>query len=157
MNGSNIEVIELKTLVDADGDPIVAAVPASDDYSQVAENLWVGKAPVERLPVEFLTVVNLDGWGKYSIHSAAVYVQTTIPDIAALEMVAMLVALAVGRGPVLVHCTDGKDRACLVAALTLIRDGMEAQEAIEVVRAKRAADAFAAAPAFEHLLMMAAA
>jgi protein-tyrosine phosphatase len=77
------------------------------------------------------------------LEGVAFYAHWPIEDGPAPET-AVLVALAdlvndLRRGGkrVLIHCAAGINRSGLLAAAALIRDGMEADEAVETVRARR--------------------
>lgn len=61
-----------------------------------------------------------------------------VPDVVALEgLIALLVGwVSTGVG-VFVHCDAGMNRSALVTACVLVRQGMEPEEAIELVRASR--------------------
>lgn len=87
-------------------------------------------------------VVDLDG-GKPPLGDVEVYVRWPIPDgpppeHAVLVALADLVADLRGAGKqVLVHCAHGRNRSGLLVAAVLVRDGMGAGEAIELVRRRR--------------------
>jgi len=78
------------------------------------------------------------------LEGVALYTHWPIEDGPAPEK-AVLVALAdlvndlrhAGKR-VLVHCAGGINRSGLLAAATLIRDGMGAEEAVDTVRSRRA-------------------
>ena len=61
-----------------------------------------------------------------------------LPNLDRLHAVADLVAFLMGQGHrVLSHCGMGLNRSALVAGLALVRQGMPAEEALALIRARR--------------------
>jgi hypothetical protein len=108
--------------------------------SEIVPGVWQSGSPQ---PGEHWdAVIDLD-CSAPPLEGVAFYAHWPIEDGPAPET-AVLVALAdlvndLRRGGkrVLIHCAAGINRSGLLAAAALIRDGMEADEAVETVRARR--------------------
>lgn len=121
----------------ADHDPAFAPPwPATE----IIEGVWQSGHP--RSNEQWDAVIDLDG-DQPPLENIALYVRWPIEDGPAPEH-APLVALAdlvadlrrAGK-QVLIHCAGGMNRSGLLVAAALVREGMEAQEAIALIRARR--------------------
>ena len=109
--------------------------------SEIIDGVWQSGHPE---PGEHWdAVIDLDG-STPPLEGVACYVHWPIEDAPVAPDKAVLVALAdlvrdlrrAGKR-VLVHCAGGINRSGLLAAATLIRDGMPPQQAVDTVRARR--------------------
>jgi hypothetical protein len=114
--------------------------------TEVEPGLWFGGAPEPRLPDGFDFVVNLFApWAHYDPNGAEVWNEANVDDADVSDQVARLfrsLAREVNRRleeghTVLVHCQAGLNRSATVVALALMLRGMEAAEAISLLREKR--------------------
>jgi hypothetical protein len=127
-------------------------------YSQIDRNLWTGGCPPEAGAPEFKFIVCLYPWEPYRVHDDQCYTQAklydsgSVPDTEILKVLADHVNRCVQVGPTLVHCQAGLNRSNLVAALALIRGGMNAVDAVKLLRDKRG-PAVLCNPAFEQWLL----
>jgi len=127
-------------------------------FSQIDGNLWSGGCPVGTAPGHFIFIVSLYPWGKYEVQDHQVHTEATlfdskdIPDITRLTVLADYVNLCRVSAPTLVHCQAGLNRSALVTCFALMRSGMEAAEAISLIRAKRS-DVVLCNKHFENWLM----
>lgn len=126
--------------------------------SQIDGNLWQGGCPVGMAPKEFHFIINLYPWEPYRIHdhqimlTARLYDHGSVPDERLLLPLARHVNQCRAAGTTLVHCQAGLNRSALVAGLALIEAGMPAQDAVNLLRAKRC-DAVLCNQAFEQWLL----
>jgi protein-tyrosine phosphatase len=111
--------------------------------SQIEGNLWMGGfLPDARLPDDFAYVVSLYPWGQYELgpdtvrHEVEMYDSHEVP-VELIDHAADLVNGWRALGKTLVHCQAGLNRSGVVTAWALIKSGMGAQEAIDLLRAKR--------------------
>jgi hypothetical protein len=109
--------------------------------TEIIECLWQSGYPE---PGEnWDVVIDLDG-AHPPIESVGCYIHWPIvdgpaPDTATLVALADLVRdLRRARKRVLVHCAAGMNRSGLLAAASLIRDGVDPDEAIDTIRGRRA-------------------
>ena len=125
------------------GDTSFIDVPV---LTEVEPGLWFGGAPEPRLPDGFEFVVNLFApWAHYDPNGAEVWNEANVDDADVTDHVARLfrslareVNRRVGEGQtVLVHCQAGLNRSATVTALALMLRGMEAADAISLLREKR--------------------
>lgn len=112
--------------------------------SHIQDNLYVGGCrDGVRLGWDFKHVVSLYKWERYTLgpdtqlHEYEMYDSADVPDAAVLESIADDVNRYLAEGKTLVHCQAGLNRSNLITALSLIRAGMQAQGAINLLRAKR--------------------
>jgi hypothetical protein len=143
-----------------------AAIEAGKDghfsvplISQIDETLWTGGCiNGVKLPDDFVGVVSLYPWEKYSLgpntvrHEHRLYDSSDVPDIEHLLAIARQVNEFRQQGKTLVHCQAGLNRSGLIAALALILEGVTPAEAIALLREKRCAVVLCN-EAFEHLLL----
>ncbi len=112
-------------------------------FSQIDGNLWSGGCPRDVAPAHFQFIFCLYKWEPYRIHDHQVHMTLTmfdhgeVPDRTLLNALADMVNLARATGPTLVHCQAGLNRSGLVAALALIRGGMQPEAAISKLRQQR--------------------
>jgi protein-tyrosine phosphatase len=112
-------------------------------YSHVKDNLWQGGCPVNKVPADFKTVLNLYPWGKYEVPETTTYREAKLHDNAHMPDEDLLVELAdfvreqMKTNMTLVHCQAGLNRSGLIAGLALVRDGMNALDAVRLLRAQR--------------------
>lgn len=112
-------------------------------YSHIIGNLWTGGCPVDVVPRDFQFIVCLYPWESYKRHDHQTYLEVRLYDSADIPDEKMLYALAdyvsaVSKiGLTLVHCQAGLNRSALIAALSLIREGMKPVDAIKIMRNKR--------------------
>jgi protein-tyrosine phosphatase len=112
--------------------------------SQITETLWTGGCTDGLvLPDHIEHVISLYPWESYTIrHEAKSVLAIRMYDsldqaMGQVEAIADWVNVCRADGPTLVHCQAGLNRSGLVAAMALIRGGMEAHEAILLLREKR--------------------
>lgn len=113
--------------------------------TQVDGNLWQGGCPEWGLPAYFRYVLNLYPWVKYGVDAGTTVLKVEMFDSndpdridrPRLESLADWVNEKRLLGPTLVHCQAGLNRSALVTGLALIRSGMAADDAIQMLRAKR--------------------
>lgn len=123
-------------------------------YSHIVGNLWTGGCPVDSVPDEFKFVVCLYPWESYRVPmetthlKAMLYDAEDMPDKDVLYALADYVNAVSKIGMTLVHCQAGLNRSALVATLALMRSGMTADGAINLMREKRC-DAVLCNQAFE--------
>lgn len=121
--------------------PFSGASAAPWPPTEIVAGIWQSGHP--QPGEKWDAVVDLDG-DQPPLEDVSVYIQWPIPDGPAPEH-AVLVALAdlisdlrrAGKR-VLIHCAGGMNRSGLVVASVLVRDdGMDPDEAIELIRARR--------------------
>lgn len=112
--------------------------------SHIQGNLYVGGCiDGVRLGDDFKHVVSLYKWERYDLaegtvlHEYEMYDASNVPDPDLLASIADDVNRYLEEGKTLVHCQAGLNRSNLVTALALIRGGMFAAEAIDLLRSKR--------------------
>jgi protein-tyrosine phosphatase len=136
----------------ADHDPQAPAPPWP--ATEIVEGVWQSghPEPGERWDA----VIDLDG-DQPPLEDVGLYVRWPIvdgpvPEHALLVGLADLVADLWRAGKrVLIHCAGGMNRSGLLVAAALIRTGMRAEEAIELIRARRSG-ALSNQQFVEHLL-----
>lgn len=112
-----------------------------NNIDHIQDNLWLGAEPKDIR--EFKYVFALNGRPNYHIELGQMVVVRPFDDISVmpsesmLDWVSDLVLKASSQGPTLVHCQAGLNRSALVLALTLIKRGMVAYDAIALLREKR--------------------
>lgn len=113
--------------------------------SHVEGNLWQGGCATGLLlPAEILHVVSLYKWERYTVrHELRSFTEVTMYDsleqgFDQVEELAAKVAMCCADAPTLVHCQAGLNRSGLVAARALMLMGRSAQDAIELLRERRA-------------------
>lgn len=125
--------------------------------SELAPNLWQGGCQQGLILPEFIDyVVSLYPWEKYTINHGAERTEITMYDSLdqathQVDEIAAKVNELRKKGVVLVHCQAGLNRSSLIATRALMLEGMSADEAIKLVRAKRS-PACLCNPAFEAYL-----
>lgn len=125
--------------------------------SELAPNLWQGGCQQGLILPEFIDyVVSLYPWEKYTINHGAERTEITMYDSLdqathQVDEIAAKVNELRKKGVVLVHCQAGLNRSSLIATRALMLEGMTADEAIKLVRAKRS-PACLCNPAFEAYL-----
>lgn len=112
--------------------------------TQITDTLFQGATPTEisGVPAEFKNVLNLYPWEAYKVPEGVNVREVELydADMASPELIlelAQWVNDKQAEGPVLVHCQAGLNRSALVAALSLMLNGMTADEAIQTLRTKR--------------------
>lgn len=114
--------------------------------SHVEGNLWQGGCSHGIvLPDTIKYVVSLYKWEQYALkhhqerYEVTMYDAGEIPDVEQLDFLANQVNIYRDRsdGDVLVHCQAGLNRSGLVAALSLVKRGMAAGDAINLLRESR--------------------
>lgn len=114
--------------------------------TEVVPGLWVGGAPEPRVPDGIDFVVNLYApWARYDANGAEVRDVPNVddddidPELAKLFLdIAREVNSRLSLGQtVLVHCQAGLNRSATAVALALMLRGMEASDAIGLLREKR--------------------
>ena len=113
--------------------------------SHIEENLYVGGCiNGVRLDDDFQTVISLYKWERYLLgpdterHEVTMYDSSVTLPAEQLHEIADLAVDALDRGgKVLIHCQAGLNRSNLIAALTLIKRGRSAVDAIALLREKR--------------------
>ena len=112
-------------------------------FSHIEGNLWMGGCPVRSAPEEFKYIVSLYPWEPYTLAEFQVKTEArlqdvlTIPDEEQLYTLARCVNAYRRQGVTLVHCQAGLNGSGLVSALALIEEGMNAVDAIALLRDKR--------------------
>ena len=126
--------------------------------SQIDGNLWQGGCQQGlQLPTFFKHIISLYPWEAYQIKSemnSATYVKmydSVEQGYEQVEALARWVNICKADGPTLVHCQAGLNRSSLIAARSLMLEGMSADEAIQTLRTRRS-DACLCNPAFEEYL-----
>lgn len=126
-------------------------------FSHIDGNLWTGGCPVGAAPEQFKFIISLYPWGSYHVHDHQVHTETALFDAEdgvdeeRVVLLAHYVNLCRKRGLTLVHCQAGLNRSALVATYALILDGMNPEDAINLLREKRC-DAVLCNPGFERWL-----
>ena len=127
-------------------------------FSHIVRNIWSGGCPVAEVPSDFRFVVCLYPWETYKRHPHQTYLEARLydseqmPDVPLLYAVADYINAVEPLGKTLVHCQAGLNRSALVVCLSLIRSGMNAGEAIALLRKQRC-DAVLCNLAFETWLL----
>jgi protein-tyrosine phosphatase len=128
--------------------------------SHIKENLYLGGCKNGLvLPYNINHVISLYPWERYDIsHEIDTFVQIRMYDSTTdqvnkkqAEALADMVNVCLDLGPTLVHCQAGLNRSSLIASLTLIRSGVPAGDAIDLLREKRS-PAVLCNPVFERWL-----
>lgn len=113
---------------------------------EIAQNLWMGSAPIRIVPPMFSFVVNVNDYLDYSFAKTQMILHIKlddcqlIPSESVLHLLADFVNSARKVGPTLVHCQAGLNRSGIVTALALIKNGMTANDAIAQMRKARGPD-----------------
>jgi hypothetical protein len=108
--------------------------------TEIVEGVWQSGHP--RPGERWDAVIDLDG-DQPLLEDVALYVRWPIvdgpvPEYAPLVALADLVADLRRAGKrMLIHCAGGMNRSGLLVAAALVRDGMSAQDAIDLIRARR--------------------
>ena len=113
--------------------------------SEIAPNLWTGGCRDGLiLPDHIVHLVSLYPWERYkrahdlgSSLTVRMYDDLKGPDADQVLTIAAWVNVCRKTGPTLVHCQAGLNRSGLVAAAALMLNGMSADDAIGLLRAKR--------------------
>lgn len=125
--------------------------------SHLAPNLWQGGCQQGLILPQFIDyVISLYPWEKYIINNNAKRIEVTMYDSLEqatdqVDQIAAKVNELRKKGVVLVHCQAGLNRSSLIATRALMLEGMDAGEAIKLVRSKRS-PACLCNPAFEKYL-----
>jgi protein-tyrosine phosphatase len=113
-------------------------------FNQIADNLWIGGVEDgEILPQGFQHIVSLCVWEQYKIvnkHKTRLEIvmyDNGNQSFALVEPIAKWVNECRKTGVVLVHCKEGLNRSALIVARVLMLDGLSANDAINLIRAKR--------------------
>jgi Dual specificity phosphatase, catalytic domain len=112
-------------------------------FSHIEGNLWMGGCPVRSAPEEFKYIVSLYPWEPYTLAEFQIRTEArlqdvlTIPDEEQLYSLARCVNAYKRQGVTLVHCQAGLNRSGVISALALIEEGMNAVDAISLLRTKR--------------------
>lgn len=111
--------------------------------TQVGSYLWIGGMPVVSPDPRFQAVMCLDGFADYEPHPHQIVLHQPFLDNNdpvqkhVIMSIANQVLWFADRVPTLVHCRAGLNRSGLVVAVCLMKRGMSADEAIELLRRKR--------------------
>lgn len=112
--------------------------------SQIDGNLWTGGcADGLVLPAEIKHVVSLYPWEAYSVnHELRSFLAVRMYDnedqsFKQVRDIAAWVNSCREDGPTLVHCQAGLNRSALIASYALMLGGMDAADAIALLREKR--------------------
>ena len=114
------------------------------ERTKLLDNLWLGGYPDTKLEPEIKYSVCLVGQPRYYLGSGQKLIAThfddcpELPNLDFLHGIAELVNRLRKSGPVLVHCAMGLNRSALVVGLALIKDGWEPEDAVQLMRSKRA-------------------
>lgn len=117
------------------------------DVHQIDGNIWMGSAPIKKVDDSFDYIINLYAGARYSLQSHQVMVFALMNDEALIPNERLLHNLAdtavefAKRGKTLIHCQAGLNRSGLITGLTLIKQGMHPQIAIDLIRRKRSPQA----------------
>jgi protein-tyrosine phosphatase len=153
----------------ADSDPlrrrmVGTAVHGNVDFdvpfiTKISDRLYMGGCENGlQLPAEVQHVISLYPWESYYGNSLRSFAQfrlldsSEVPDAEFLTAVATLARQCMLNGVTLIHCQAGLNRSGLVTALVLMLGGMDAREAIALLRAKRS-PAVLCNPYFEGFLL----
>ena len=125
---------------------MLEAQPAKLDADEVAPGLWVGRTPPNgvKLPgIDVVVLAAVEKQTRYFPGSKIIQcpLDDAVPSTADVER-AIRCAEAVSRHrargkTVLVACDMGINRSAWIAAMSLVLDGMDAEEAIAQVRRRR--------------------
>lgn len=113
--------------------------------SQITDTLYVGGCESGlKLPNFIKHVVSLYKWEQYHYHdnldsvlTVTMYDSNEGPDAAQIRCIAEWVNHCQTTGPTLLHCQAGLNRSNLVAAASLMLEGLSAGEAISLLRERR--------------------
>ena len=112
--------------------------------SQIDDNLWQGGCETGLVLPDFIeNLVSLYPWEQYQIkHQPSSVLMVFMYDsedqeFGQVDGISRWVNECRANGPTLVHCQAGLNRSSLVAARALIRDGMNPEEAVALIRDKR--------------------
>lgn len=115
-----------------------------DMITHVVDNLWQGGCEQGlKLDDDFVKVVSLYPWEQYELGPNTERVEVKMYDShdgvdwGDLDRASDEVLEGLTRGKTLVHCQAGLNRSGLVAAVTLMKLGYTAQQAIDILRATR--------------------
>lgn len=126
------------------GDEII--LPDSADYwiSHIKDNLYMGGCFRGREVPHYIDhVVALDDYHTYEYHPDVTFEVFSLidyeeyPDIHEIMGIARVVLEKLDTGKTLVHCFAGQNRSGLICASVLVLQGMQPQEAIDLLREKR--------------------
>lgn len=128
-----------------EGQAIHGNTPFSVPFvSEITDDLWTGGcANGLILPLEIEHIVSLYPWEAYRItHEVKSFLAVRLYDsldqaMGQVDDIAKWVNSCRADGLTLVHCQAGLNRSGLVAARTLMLDGMSADAAITLLREKR--------------------
>jgi hypothetical protein len=131
-----IKRLTMMDKIDHDSQPWAPPWPATE----IIDRVWQSGRP--QAGERWDAVIDLDG-DQPLLEDVALYVRWPIvdgpaPEHAPLVALADLVADLRRAGKrVLIHCAGGMNRSGLLVAAALIREGMNAQEAIDLIRTRR--------------------
>jgi dual specificity MAP kinase phosphatase len=124
------------------------------DFSAITDTLYVGTAPhskdydtLRKLGIELVLNVRVDRWPYPDRHNPALpslwiptFDSPFIPIPLAMLRRGVIAALEVleAGGKVYVHCTKGIHRSVAMAAAILIAQGYSVEEAVQLLKARRA-------------------
>lgn len=130
--------------------------------SEIADSLWNGgceSRPALVLPKDIKHLISLYRWEKYSVShnllsslTVEMFDSLDGPDEEQIMTLAKWVNVCRKTGPVLVHCQAGLNRSGMVVAAALMLEGMDAPDAIALLRKQRSA-ASLCNPVFEDFLL----
>lgn len=128
--------------------------------SEVTDGLWQGGCQQGLVLPRFIDhVVSLYPWEKYDRSMGnATYTEVRMyddlegPDRDEVMKVASIVNMLRQDGVVLVHCQAGLNRSGLIVGMALMMEGMNPQDAIELLRKSRS-PAVLCNPVFEQFLL----
>jgi hypothetical protein len=113
-----------------------------NSINEIVPGLWLGALPIE-IPSNINHVFSMIGPQHYSLkdHQKVTVVffddKPELPSEKMLHDLANSINISRQNGHVLVHCLAGLNRSGLVLGLALVKSGIEAKEAITLMRAKR--------------------
>lgn len=113
--------------------------------SHIKGNLWLGGCVDGlELPEQVEHLISLYPWEQYmmrhmpsSVLAVPLYDEGGEVPTAKIDSISRWVHERMQEGVTLVHCQAGLNRSSLVAAAALMRTGMSAEEAIDLIREKR--------------------
>ena len=132
--------------VQNEDDPTFGFLFRSQDVDEIDHNLWQGSWP-HHLDKKFQFVINVANDKKYpeyktdmNQHQISTFFKDSeyvMPDDELLHGLADMVNRFRKIGPVLVHCHAGLNRSGLIVALSLMKTGYSANDAITKVKSRR--------------------
>jgi protein-tyrosine phosphatase len=136
-------------------------LPDNDNYwiSHIQDNLYMGGCTRGmEVPHYIDHVVALDEYHQYEYHPDVTFTTFNLidypdpPDFDEIINIARIVIDRLEKGRTLVHCFAGQNRSGLICATVLALQGMQPQDAIDLLREKRFPEVLSN-PAFEKFVL----